>query len=104
VRIALIGAGAREALEAGGEGAVLAWFPRACYLTLPGGLVTLVAPQVHPGPTHAVLDRAMPRVESGALVRAGRGWIDVGGRRVDRDAATLWRGARPAPDDRRAAA
>jgi hypothetical protein len=104
VRATLIGSEARGTLDAGGDGTVLAWFPLACYAELPGGLLALVAPEVHPGPTHVVLDRAMPRVEPGTPARQADDGIEVGGHRAGFEAAAPWLGELPPAGDVRATA
>lgn len=79
MRAILAGAGAAEALAARGRVEILASFPKALYVATPGGIAAFVAPGVHLGPLHVLLD-APP---TPAAVRLGLG-----------DAAT-WRGALP---------
>lgn len=104
VRAILAGAGALEALAGGGEGSVLAWFARACYVALPAGVVALVGPDVHPGPVHLVLDAPPPRVQADTPVRASASEIVVGGWRVPVVGVRPWRGRLPSPPEVRASA
>jgi hypothetical protein len=103
MRAVLVGAGAREALAAGGAGRVLARFRRACYLDLPGGLVAVVPRSVHPGPLHLVVDELLPEAPAGAPVRVDGGMLLVDGRAIDLSAATPWLGRLPDPVARAAA-
>ena len=104
MKATLAGPGALEALEVGGDGTVKAWFARACYLELPGGLVTLVAPDVQPGPTYVELDGPPPLADRGSRVRATDGRLTIGGRQIDVGAAGAWRGSLPTPTRMRAVA
>jgi len=70
MRATRVGAGVQAAVQAGGEGVVVAWFPRACYVSLPGGLFATVADGVPIGPLHAVLDSTPVRAHPGAPARA----------------------------------
>ncbi len=97
MRATLAGLGARAGLAAGGEGTVLASFPRACYAALPGGLVALVAPDVWPGPLYLALERPPPQVEPGTPVVASPGAVRIGGVEIDTREATPWTGPLPAP-------
>lgn len=97
MKATLSGPGAREALAAGGEGTVLAWFPRACYASLPGGLVALVGPTVPPGPIHLALDRPLPPIETGSPVRVSGGRVAVEDLAIDVLAASAWSGPLPPP-------
>jgi hypothetical protein len=76
-------------------GAVVAWFPRAWYVSVPGGLVSLVAPGVLAGPTHVVVDEALPAVAPGTPARAGAGRLEIGPHSIDLTRAREWRGALP---------
>jgi hypothetical protein len=100
----LAGAGALAALRGGGEGRVVAWFPKACYVSLPGGLVALVAQGVAPGPIHAVLDGALRRAAHGARARIVEHDLEIGGLSIDLADAARWCGALPPPDEVRASA
>ncbi|MGQ0668441.1 MAG: oxamate carbamoyltransferase subunit AllH family protein [Actinomycetota bacterium] len=97
MKATLSGPGAREALSAGGEGTVLAWFPRACYVSLPGGLLVLVGPTVPPGPIHLALDRPLPPTKTGSTVRVSGGRVAVGDRTIDVLTAVAWSGPLPSP-------
>lgn len=97
------GAGAREVLAAGGRGEVLAWFPRAAYLRLPGGILVLAAPTVHPGPLHLRLQGALPRLPVGASAAAAPAGVEAGGWMFPVGGRT-WRGAVPPPARIRASA
>ena len=97
MRASLAGAGAREALERGGDGAVIASFRLACYVRLEGGLVALVEPTVHAGPIHLVLDGAPPRAATGARVRVVPGAVIVVGEGIDVSGARSWWGLLPRP-------
>jgi len=97
MRGVLAGAGAREALERGGDGRVVASFRRACYLALGGGQIVLVAPGVEPGPVHVVLDAEPPRPEPGGAIRVTGTVLVVDGVRIDVGGATPWWGSLPEP-------
>jgi Protein of unknown function (DUF2877) len=98
MRAILVGAGAREVLAVGGAGRVLAWFRRACYLELPGGLVAVVSRSVHPGPVHLVVDELL-EVCGGAPARVDQegATLLIGDRTVDLSAARPWLGRLPDP-------
>ncbi len=102
MRASLVGGGARAALSAGGEGAVVAWFPRACYVSMPGGLVSLAAPGVRAGPIHVVLDEALPPVDRATRAGARDGCLTIGRRSIDLAGAEEWRGPMPSAVDVRA--
>lgn len=104
VRAVRAGAGARETFDAGGRGRVVAWFPKACYLEGPGGLLAAVGPAVHDGPVHLVLDRALPEVAPGAAVGFSAGHVHLPGCTIATDEAASWVGALPDPGSVRAAA
>ena len=104
VRALRAGAGARETLAAGGTGRVLAWFPKACYVQAPGGLVTLVGPGVHDGPLYLALEQDLPRFEAGTPAALSPAAVELPDCAVDASDATPWRGALPDPDRIRAAA
>ena len=104
MRARLVGTGARAALEEGGDGAVLAWFPRACYVSMPGGLVSLVAPEVLAGPVHVVMDEALPPMDPRTGVRVVHGHVEIGSRWIDLAGAREWRGSLPPAVAVRAAA
>jgi len=97
VKATLAGLGAREALAPGGEGRVIVSFPKAVYVSLPGGILVLVAPDVHPGPLYLVLDGPPPEVPPGAAVWAEAGHLRVGAADVDLRDAAKWAGALPSP-------
>jgi uncharacterized protein DUF2877 len=97
VRVVLAGAGARQAVRPGASGTVLASLSRACYVDLPGGLAALVAPDVHPGPMHLVLDGEVPRVGKGAPVVVAGGKLVVAGVSIDLRGMGPWSGALPLP-------
>jgi hypothetical protein len=91
------GVGALEALGAGGDGRVLAWFPKACYVEGPGGLVTLVGPGVHHGPLYVSLARDLPPVGAGTRAVLSMTAVGVAGWIVDVAGAMTWRGWLPEP-------
>ena len=103
VRTTLVGTGG-DALQEGGDGAVLAWFPRASYVSMPGGLVSLVAP--------GGARRARPRRDGRSLATDGSADGGEGGPRPPRDRLALdrpgrrpeWRGSLPPAVAVRAAA
>ena len=97
MRATRAGLGALAALDDGGDGTVKAWFPRACYVELPGGLLTLVAPDVLPGPTYIELDGPPPLADLGSRVQATDGRLAIGGRPINMAAAEAWRGSLPTP-------
>jgi Protein of unknown function (DUF2877) len=98
------GAGAAEALASEGEGRVLAWFPKACYVEGPGGLVTLVGPDAHDGPLYLALDEDVPRTEPGAPARLSSAAVELPGCTVVAEGAEPWHGALPDPERVRSAA
>jgi Protein of unknown function (DUF2877) len=104
VRAVRVGTGALAALHEGGEGDVVAWFPKACYVSLPTGLVALVAPDVEAGPVHAELDAALPRVRRGARAGVVDRGLEVDGWRIGLTGGVEWRGPLPPPHDVRASA
>jgi hypothetical protein len=104
VRAVRAGAGARETLDADGRGRVVAWFPKACYLQGPGGLLAAVGPAVHDGPVHLVLDRGLSRVEPGAAVVFSEGHVELPGCTIATEGAQAWVGALPDAGSVRAAA
>ena len=104
MRASLIGAGALRALGGGGEGSVLAWFPKACYVSLPAGLVALVAPGVAPGPIHVELDGELPTARPGARAMVAERGLEVDGWTIGLAGAAEWRGPVPPPDAVRASA
>ena len=93
----LAGAGARELLERGGTGSVVASFSEACYVEVGQLRIALVAPGIHPGPVHLVLDASPPRSERGRSVRVEEGALVVEGTRIDVASVTDWRGSLPPP-------
>lgn len=93
----LVGAGATEALATDGIGTVLASFSRACYVSLPSGLLALVAPGVPPGPLHVVLDAPPPMPPTGATVLCSSGRLLVDGREIRVPAGSMWMGSMPSP-------
>jgi hypothetical protein len=96
LRGVLAGLGAREILERGGAGSVMASFREACYVLVGGAQVALVAPGVHAGPTHLVLDEDPPRPEPGRPVHIGMGELVVDGTTIDVTLAADWSGSLPA--------
>ncbi|MGH2631313.1 MAG: hypothetical protein ACRDHI_12270, partial [Actinomycetota bacterium] len=90
MRASVFGSGARAALH--GAGRVVAWFPRACYVSMPSGVIALVSPDVQPGPIHVVLDRPLPPTASGADARLVGHRLLVDGRPVALAGAEEWRG------------
>jgi hypothetical protein len=91
-------------LAAPGRGRVVAWFPRACYLEGPGGLLAAVVPEVHDGPVHLVLDRALPRVDPDVAVVVADGSVRLPGCTIATEGAATWIGELPDPASVRAAA
>jgi hypothetical protein len=105
VRALLAGLGAIDAIEAGGEGAVVASFGRACYVTLGAHLLVLAASEVHPGPVHVIVDGRPPQVRRGDRVRLAPGSVLViDGRSVDLSGVRRWAGGLPGPAAVRAGA
>ena len=104
VRALRAGTGAGETLAAGGTGRVLAWFPKACYVEGPGGLVTLVGAGVPDGPLYLALEKDLPRFEAGAPAALSPAAVALPGCAVDAGDAAPWRGALSDPDRIRAAA
>jgi len=97
VKATLAGLGAKEALAGGGEGRVIASFPKAVYASLPGGILVLVAPDVHPGPLYLVLDGPPPEVPAGAAIRAEAGHLRAGTADISLGEARAWAGPLPSP-------
>ncbi len=97
MKATLAGLGAKEALAGGGEGRVIASFPKAVYVSLPGGILVLVAHDVHPGPLYLVLDGPPPKVPPGAAVRAEPGHLRVGTADISLGEARAWVGPLPSP-------
>jgi len=97
IRAVRAGAGALEALAVAGEGRVLAWFPAACYVEAPNGLLALAAPGVWEGPLHLLLDRPVPRSAVGSVVEARGGLLRGPGWTVRVAGASAWSGAVPSP-------
>jgi len=97
VKATLAGLGAKEALAGGGEGRVIASFPKAVYVSLPGGILVLVSPDVHAGPLYVVLDGPPPKVPPGAAVRADAGHLRTGAVDVSLGEARAWVGSLPSP-------
>jgi hypothetical protein len=64
-----------------GTGRVVAVFPRAVYVAVPGGLFALVGPDAEPGPLHAHVTR-LPAVAVGDPVGVAGGHLHLGGRPV----------------------
>jgi hypothetical protein len=79
MRLLRVGEAVAALLAADGSGRVVAAFPRAVYLSLPGGLFALVGPDVEPGPLHAHVTR-LPAVAVGDPVRAAGGRLCIAGR------------------------
>lgn len=99
MRAVLAGIGVREALGSVGAGTVTASFSKACYLDVAGTTVALVAPEVHPGPLHLLLDASPPRPRVGAPVTVDDSRVVVDGRAIELLGAAPWDGALP-PDER----
>jgi len=97
VKATLAGRGAMEALAGGGEGRVIASFPKAVYASLPGGILVLVAPDVHPGPLYVVVDGPPPEVPAGAAIRAEAAHLRAGGADISLGEARAWVGQLPSP-------
>lgn len=97
LRVLRAGAGALETLAAEGEGHVLAWFPKACYMEGSGGLVTLVGPEVDDGPLYLALDRDLPRFEAGTPAGLSSAAVELPGCRVVVEGARRWQGTLPEP-------
>ena len=97
MKVTLAGLGANEALTVGGEGRVIVSFPKAVYVSLPGGILVLVAPSVHPGPLYLVLDGPPPEVPPATRVQVVTRRLRVGGIDVDLRDAAEWAGALPSP-------
>jgi len=72
-----IGLDAARALGHPGPGRVLAAFPRALYLSVPGGLVVLCSSQVPRGPLHLRM-AALPAARAGVEVLVTAGHLKVG--------------------------
>lgn len=97
MKATLAGLGAIEALACDGEGRVIASFPKAVYVSLPGGILVLVSSDVHPGPLHLVLDGPPPEVPADTRVEVGTRRLRLGGGDVDLRDAAEWAGALPSP-------
>jgi len=97
VKATLSGLGAIEALALGGEGRVIASFPKAVYVLLPAGILVLVSPDVHPGPLYLVLDGPPPELPPGTRVQVASRRLRFGGIDVDLRDAAEWAGALPSP-------
>jgi len=97
VKATLAGLGAKEALAGGGEGRVIASFPKAVYVSLPGGILVLVSPDVHPGPLYLVLDGPPPEVPAGAAVQAEGAHLRAGAADISLGEARAWVGPLPSP-------
>jgi hypothetical protein len=65
----------------GGSGRVVAVFPRAVYVSVPGELFALVGRDVEPGPLHAHMT-GLPEVSVGDPVRVCGGRLSISGRPV----------------------
>jgi hypothetical protein len=90
-----LGAAAHAAVAAGGEGTVVAWFPRACYVSLPAGLIAVVAEGVPNGPIHVVLDSEPVHTPRGAPARVVDGDLEIDGQIIVLADAEPWRGTLP---------
>lgn len=97
MKATLAGLGPKEALALGGEGRVIASFPKAVYVSLPGGILVLVSPDVHPGPLYLVLDDPPPELPPGTRVQVATRRLRVEGIDVDLRDAAEWAGALPSP-------
>lgn len=98
-----VGGGAREVMVAGALGQVIAWFPRACYASFPGGLLVVVGEGVHPGPLYLGVEGDVPRIPVGDPVSVGPDRVVVGGVEI-RVGERTWRGWTPKPEQMAAAA
>jgi hypothetical protein len=78
MRLLRVGEGVAAILAARGSGRVAAVFPRAVYLSLPGGLFALVGADAEPGPLHAHVTR-LAAVAVGDPVRSAGGRLEVAG-------------------------
>ena len=103
MRALLAGTAAATTLAAGEDGVAVAWFPKATYLRMPGGLVALVAPTVFPGPLHVVLDAPLTAAPGARVVRSGTGLL-VGQAFVELRGALAWHGLLPSPEEVRRSA
>ncbi len=97
MRATRLGVGALIALRAGGEGVVVATFPRACYVSLPAGLIALVVGGVPAGPIHVVVNSELAGVRRGAPARVVDGDLEIDGLVVGLANAEPWRGPLPPP-------
>ncbi len=95
MKATLAGLGAKEALAGGGEGRVIASFPKAVYVSLPGGVLVLVAHDVHPGPLYLVLDGPPPEVPPNTRVQVATRRLRVGEIDVDLRDTAQWASALP---------
>lgn len=98
-----IGGGAREVLEAGELGQVIAWFPQACYAAFPAGLLVLVGEGVHPGPLYLGVEGEVPKVPVGDPVAVGADRVSLASLEV-RVGDRTWRGWTPRPEQLEGAA
>ncbi|MGH2655403.1 MAG: DUF2877 domain-containing protein [Actinomycetota bacterium] len=97
VRALRAGVGVLDVLGHPGAGEVLAWFSRACYLRVPGGVITLVGPDVHDGPIHLVLDEPLPEVPARTPAWLTTEELGIGSNCVLVDEVVPWRGSLPEP-------
>ncbi len=102
MRAILAGLGACEVLARGGDGVILASFPRACYVSVGPALVALVGPGVHPGPLYMVLDEPPPEAVPDTAVSVGSHRVVIGEREVSARGARVWIGPLPPPHATRA--
>lgn len=97
MKATLAGLGASEALAGGGDGRVIASFPKAVYVSLPGGILVLVDPDVHAGPLYVVLDGPPPEVPAGTVVRGEAGHLRVEAADISLEEPRAWVGPLPSP-------
>ncbi|HEV8652225.1 MAG TPA: DUF2877 domain-containing protein [Actinomycetes bacterium] len=96
MRALLAGAAAARALAPRGDGVVVAWFPKATYVRMPGGLLALTAPAVPPGPLHMVLDAPLAARPGAPVTRSGNRLL-VGPACVELHGVRTWAGPLPSP-------
>jgi Protein of unknown function (DUF2877) len=102
-RALLTGVAAARVLATGGDGVAVAWFPKATYVRMPGGLMALTAPTALPGPLHVVLDTPLAARPGAGVVRSGTGLL-VGDALVALHGARPWVGLLPGPVEMRRSA
>jgi len=73
----------------------MAWFSQACYIRGPGGVITLVGPEVNEGPIHLLMDDPLPEVPAHTPARISPDELEIGPHRVAVAEVALWRGSLP---------